>query len=533
MTTKKLADSESPSTSSAFLPQLRRSRRGSIVSLSSTSQIGKEALAETLDQIHSTASQSDTLTTFNEYTSPPSSSAGIEGKGITSELQGGLSGLYSRLRASVGNVKDIVTTFGDDNNEDDVSTKSPRFAASSPVPIRQRPEGIKSSNGSLFSGRDETSVTGARQVSQDRASTEATVHERAVKQRPTNLSASSASVASRGSSATNIGLRSPVTLPVVAAAASPAVAEVNVNAVKEKGLTDESIDRVQKDTNSPLRTSTESHTDEVKTLSTTTQQNAAYLESRSGHTAEVDPSPLIGSKLVISRLGSPATAQTSDKSADHQQDLLVSQGLASVISQETPRQSTLIGSHINEAYGASQEPSSSALRDFVSHKTKEVAADEITTLTGTGKTARYSESTPGKVKARTYKHAEVPVLKPMAAQIKSRSHAPDVSLTPASSDATATTLISTTQYQVPFREQSYGNSQDHMRLAHPRGVRSMTANMPQVKSKVLNREYWMRDENAKDCFYCGDPFSTFRRKHHCSKSHSLKLVVHCMALTES
>lgn len=33
--------------------------------------------------------------------------------------------------------------------------------------------------------------------------------------------------------------------------------------------------------------------------------------------------------------------------------------------------------------------------------------------------------------------------------------------------------------------------------------------------KLLGREYWMRDENAKDCFNCGDAFSTFRRKHHC------------------
>lgn len=31
----------------------------------------------------------------------------------------------------------------------------------------------------------------------------------------------------------------------------------------------------------------------------------------------------------------------------------------------------------------------------------------------------------------------------------------------------------------------------------------------------------MKDENAKDCFYCGDPFTTFRRKHHCSKHISL------------
>ncbi|KAF2664945.1 hypothetical protein BT63DRAFT_428901 [Microthyrium microscopicum] len=36
-----------------------------------------------------------------------------------------------------------------------------------------------------------------------------------------------------------------------------------------------------------------------------------------------------------------------------------------------------------------------------------------------------------------------------------------------------------------------------------------------MKSKVLAKELWMRDETAKECFYCGEPFSTFRRKHHC------------------
>ena len=38
---------------------------------------------------------------------------------------------------------------------------------------------------------------------------------------------------------------------------------------------------------------------------------------------------------------------------------------------------------------------------------------------------------------------------------------------------------------------------------------------PELPRKLLGREYWMRDENAKDCFNCGDAFSTFRRKHHC------------------
>jgi 1-phosphatidylinositol-3-phosphate 5-kinase len=36
-----------------------------------------------------------------------------------------------------------------------------------------------------------------------------------------------------------------------------------------------------------------------------------------------------------------------------------------------------------------------------------------------------------------------------------------------------------------------------------------------IKRRVISKEFWMKDENARDCFYCGDPFSTFRRKHHC------------------
>lgn len=37
----------------------------------------------------------------------------------------------------------------------------------------------------------------------------------------------------------------------------------------------------------------------------------------------------------------------------------------------------------------------------------------------------------------------------------------------------------------------------------------------EMSRKVLSRDFWMKDENAKVCFNCGDAFTTFRRKHHC------------------
>ncbi|QIW97098.1 hypothetical protein AMS68_002616 [Peltaster fructicola] len=36
-----------------------------------------------------------------------------------------------------------------------------------------------------------------------------------------------------------------------------------------------------------------------------------------------------------------------------------------------------------------------------------------------------------------------------------------------------------------------------------------------LKRRVISKEFWMKDENAKVCFDCGQAFSTFRRKHHC------------------
>ncbi|EAW06472.1 1-phosphatidylinositol-3-phosphate 5-kinase FAB1 [Aspergillus clavatus NRRL 1] len=48
-----------------------------------------------------------------------------------------------------------------------------------------------------------------------------------------------------------------------------------------------------------------------------------------------------------------------------------------------------------------------------------------------------------------------------------------------------------------------------------RGKRLHDGVVSQLRSKLLSKEFWMRDENAKDCFHCGETFSTFRRKHHC------------------
>ncbi|KAI9726934.1 MAG: 1-phosphatidylinositol-3-phosphate 5-kinase [Chrysothrix sp. TS-e1954] len=97
-------EASSPASSTPFLPQLGlRSRRGSLASISSThSQLDKDVLAHALDEIHSSASRTQSLTTFNEFSAPPASASGLHDRDAGNGLvPNSLGGLYARLRSSV------------------------------------------------------------------------------------------------------------------------------------------------------------------------------------------------------------------------------------------------------------------------------------------------------------------------------------------------------------------------------------------------------------------------------------------------
>ncbi|ODA79428.1 hypothetical protein RJ55_05021 [Drechmeria coniospora] len=99
--TSKTVDDTHPSGSLA--PSLSFGhRRGST---STNSVTDKEQLAQALDKIHTSASRCDTLTTFNDFTTPPEGAPASESRGTAGEMvQHGLSGLYSRFREVVGAV---------------------------------------------------------------------------------------------------------------------------------------------------------------------------------------------------------------------------------------------------------------------------------------------------------------------------------------------------------------------------------------------------------------------------------------------
>ncbi|KAK5663532.1 hypothetical protein OQA88_3963 [Cercophora sp. LCS_1] len=107
-------------------PGNARIRRDSLTSASVSSQVDKEQLAIALDKIHTSASQSGVLTTFNDFAPPPGSLPTEEPKGTAGDLvQQGFSGLYSRIKEAVSAVgKSTVQEADDADSQDGVSKRS-------------------------------------------------------------------------------------------------------------------------------------------------------------------------------------------------------------------------------------------------------------------------------------------------------------------------------------------------------------------------------------------------------------------------
>ncbi|KAH6620502.1 hypothetical protein C7974DRAFT_399858 [Boeremia exigua] len=93
------------------------------------------------------------------------------------------------------------------------------------------------------------------------------------------------------------------------------------------------------------------------------------------------------------------------------------------------------------------------------------------------------------------------------------SHLPGFQTSRTSSSDGISSVITTSTMRAP----TVPPIREIQRQAHASpAVNSMPRSaFTQMRRKILDREFWMRDENAKDCFNCGDAFTTFRRKHHC------------------
>ena len=528
MGSKSLRDGESPSASSVLLPQLRHSRRGSLASLASANQLDKESLSQALDQIHSTASQTETLTTFNEYTSPPTSSSGPDTKGIASELQGGLSGLYSRFRASVGTVKDIVNPGIEDAAVENAPLKSPRAATSIPKPlsknILESARDLSSSN----STTQATSATGSgRQSPLFNVDTDGEHQERRQSLKPSTKSLGSASISGKSLTGSLVPLKPPhvtLTQATQLTTISPALADVNAGAVNrlDAGSAPFPVAR---------------NTTPVENQSSTRVSRMQSYHTEPLPQGAVDAPNPTPSDVIVPRHGSQGgPKQPKDipvpSNADSAFDFPNEHGIVGLraVSTDSVRPFPDLEAGSDEAMfdlaGGSANGKDSHLSRPATTVTKvSNGQNDIFSAPNRTNTRGTLVDDPAKT-AGGYQHMDAPLRKTVAPPLITRSHSSNLSLSRASISDTESLDSSpfptrpqkvTAESHGAHPTQNIGSQHVTLAATH-RASRTMNV-FSQVKNKVLNKEYWMKDENARDCFYCGDSFSTFRRKHHCSKFH--------------
>ncbi len=197
----------------------------------------KDQLSQALDKIHSAASHSDTLTTFNEFASPPSFSANTESKGIAGDIMhNGLSGLYSRFRGAVGagiEKSGLSSHKGNQENLDAMSTKSqgtPISASRGSTAPPREDSGITASPAQLSTSssrlQSPTMSSFAAQSSESQS--------QILKSSKTSLGSTAATTPATSKSTTS---SRPSMTPMIKATTSsaiiPTVASVNVSAFKE------------------------------------------------------------------------------------------------------------------------------------------------------------------------------------------------------------------------------------------------------------------------------------------------------------
>lgn len=429
-------------------------------------ELEQDALNEALNTIHSAASQSNNLTVFNEYTDPPAAASHAENRNLASDIQGGISGLYSKLKASVGASKDV---------EDHQETQA-----------------------TLSVGEDQSSSRASSAPTSKAHSPRLIPFDAPVLSDPPSQSQST----TMSSKATSV---SKISVPSTPALRSPTGPPQPSSHLVDPSVTSVNIHAIGSATHS--RTGSGFELDSPQERSQTASGESDSLRRVLSKPSNEGPPPDRTSRLVTSPLVS-ATQRPNARGTLPSHD----RGLSSAS----------IQSQISYTDALTSPPILSAAQDdrlaarIVPNK-QDAAAHE---KHYTNPLDLLSENATNPLKSATDSHgkSEIPSLKsPLVTGVDQRSTdklAPKVSQsrlpgfkashTSSSESSVPVGMLRTNREAIASR-----NNDPILRYTSP------ARPINKLRSKLLSKEFWMRDENAKDCFHCGEQFTTFRRKHHC------------------
>ncbi len=508
-------------------------------------------MSQALDQIHIAASHSETLTTFNDFTPAPSSSSGREGKGLAGELQGGLSGLYSRFRASVGGVTNLVggvITGEDKGSSEPKSIDSPDSTVQI---VKEKLSVGKVQALTLKSPIAEPTPT-ARVHSSTTLSGNVLSDRIQLTKGPTDFpSTTVVSPKHSGTYSQSGGLKptlAPLTKATISSAANPELAEVHVVAIKDAGLlgrpgADQSRERHQQapsssetsvvagDERVPItsvrqgRSHVKLYSDDQRTSGTPTasiqlsnHKRSSIQALKSGRsTGSHDSSPALvqDEQLLHSAapVGASAKYGTEKKVVEPEQLSRMSGSRASSVDYQRLRKNS--SSNLDTVITSPIKAETIRQKPLAKDRMNENFTDAVNS--GHSKTSPLDAPLEG-LHSGDHRATAVSI---------SQSHLPGFTISHASSSDSdlASPLVTPKLPNLEDQGTVTGNealnlgrsSKDIPGPFYENPSAPVDSVPSQIRSKVLSKDYWMKDENAQDCFYCGDAFSTFRRKHHCRK----------------
>lgn len=405
------------------------------------------SLHENLHQMHTSASRSESLTTFDDLTAPPASSSSVETKGIDL-VQGGLSSLYSRIKASVGGAKDGGVEVADDGFVGSTKTK---------VAAKSSGQHSKSPAGTAVSSPIVVSVPSSRLQSP---------------------------------LVTNFPDNQPPPSRDSAASSSATSTKPSLNGSKSSLVTNRS--------RPSIATSME--------VSRLAKEDEGYSPSPMSSHSNVNNTTTVEPFKGAASRGEPFRPPKGDmdlreEESDTTEDDMVMVEGGGFANDNAQRAFPLDSPH-EQITRINSRPDS--------HFTPAPVATKATRdLSDNG-----SESTEV---PHIITNAHTPVLapapqRPPLVQV-GPSHLPGYRPSRASSSDGLSSIITSTTIRSPTIAPIEELKQQVS--ANPPAGNLPNNYFSQMRRKILDREFWMRDENAKDCFNCGDSFSTFRRKHHC------------------
>ncbi|KAI8937452.1 hypothetical protein NX059_005174 [Plenodomus lindquistii] len=419
-------------------------------------QHAQGSLHDALHQMHVTASRTDTLTTFDDLTAPLAPPGAGEPKGIEL-VQGGFSGLYSRLRASVGGVRE--------QPQDAAAGGGP---TSSPVSLRpgaanRSPAGTSASSPIVMP------------VSSSRL------------QSPSSSSFPDALPPSRDSNISNTTMSSKASLNASRTSLGATRSRSSMPPGPESGRPQEE--------DYPFAHSPVS-------LHAKTQSTSTVDQPRKSITRDSLPgAQAAGSPRLVPAKDAAARKQATrrDRNDSEDDDMVVVEGKGAMgqsANFKFPADASRDSLSRVSSRTDSQPPARAAPNKAKDQPDKAPESAQAPQTTPTSRTPSHA-----------HEQQRPPLLK------VGPSHLPNFRTSRASSSDGLSSVVSSSTVRTPaaapieeIRRQTQAAPVTH---SMPRST------FTQMRRKILDREFWMRDENAKDCFNCGDAFTTFRRKHHC------------------